>query len=233
MDIIGHRGACAYAPENTISSFDLAQKMGCSSIETDIRATKDGVLVLLHDHTVDRTTNGSGRIKELTIEEVKELDAGTWFSDDFKGEKIPTLREFLSHYGNQMEINLEIKEKSLEKKVLKAIKAQKITKENLIITSFSFNILMDYKRLDNNYTYGYLVKSISLENIKECVKHKIDYICPNASYISSEDVLTAHTYGLFVRAWGVKSELVMKKTVAAGVDGMTVDFPDKLIAYIS
>ena len=95
MLIIAHRGASGYAPENTLASMELAIKLGCDAIELDIHLTKDQQIVVCHDFTVDRTTNGRGEIENLTLEDIKKLDAGSWFSDEFKGEKIPTLEEVI------------------------------------------------------------------------------------------------------------------------------------------
>ena len=232
MFIIGHRGAAAYAPENTFISFDLAEKLGCDAIETDIRETKDGNLVLLHDETVDRTTNGKGKINELTLNEVKALDAGSWFSTEFSGKKIPTLKEFLTSYGNKIKITLEIKDSNIEEKVVSVIEEQEVKKENIIITSFSLDYLLNIKELSDEFTFGYLVEDLSSKYIQKCVKNDFEHICPPASKISEKEILNAQSNDLFVRAFGVNNEKLMKKVVDIGVDGMTIDFPDKLMKYL-
>ncbi len=95
MKVIGHRGAASLAPENTFAGFDLALELGVDAIETDVQKTKDGRLVIFHDSQVQRTTNGSGVLQELTWDELEKLDAGSWFHPRFKGEKIPLLTDFL------------------------------------------------------------------------------------------------------------------------------------------
>jgi glycerophosphoryl diester phosphodiesterase len=106
--VIGHRGASAYAPENTLSAFLLAVEQGADGIELDAKLSADGQVMVIHDETVDRTTNGSGRIRDLTLAELKSLDAGTFFSSQFAGERIPTLAEVLETVGRRLLINIEL-----------------------------------------------------------------------------------------------------------------------------
>ena len=97
--VLAHRGASGYAPENTFAAFDRAIEMGAPGAETDVRATADGVLVLLHDRTLDRTTDGHGPVAELELAGVQALDAGSWLDPRFAGERIPTADAFLARYG--------------------------------------------------------------------------------------------------------------------------------------
>ncbi|MEA2641502.1 MAG: glycerophosphoryl diester phosphodiesterase, partial [Chloroflexota bacterium] len=109
MLILAHRGASGYAPENTFAAFDVAVSMGADGVETDVQLTGDGALVLLHDDTVDRTTDGHGLLVELTLEQVSRLDAGHWYGELFGGERIPTLEAFLERYVGVLRLDLEIK----------------------------------------------------------------------------------------------------------------------------
>ncbi len=95
IKVVAHRGAMKFAPENTIAAFEKAHQMGADIVEMDIRQTKDGVLIIMHDKTVDRTTNGTGKVSDLTLKEIKQLDAGSWFGEDYKGTEVPTLEEAL------------------------------------------------------------------------------------------------------------------------------------------
>src|SRR6266545_5505015 len=106
--IFAHRGACAHAPENTMASFELALAHGADAIELDVKLSSDGYVVVHHDDTVDRTTDGTGRIKNLTLAELKKLDAGSFLSEKFKGEKIPTLEEVFEAVGKRTFINVEL-----------------------------------------------------------------------------------------------------------------------------
>ncbi len=106
---VGHRGAKGHAPENTLASFQLGMEMGVTAVETDVHLSKDGEVVLIHDHTVDRTTNGHGFVKDLTLAELKKLDAGSWFAARFAGERIPTLTELLIWAKDKVGVAIEIK----------------------------------------------------------------------------------------------------------------------------
>src|SRR5699024_1122413 len=107
------RGASGYAPENTIAAFDKAVEMKADYFELDVQRSKDGQLVLIHDTTVDRTTNGTGAVKDLTLKELKSLDAGSWFDEKYAGEKIPTLGETLDRHRGKIKILIELKSPSL------------------------------------------------------------------------------------------------------------------------
>lgn len=109
MYIIAHRGASGYAPENTIAAFDLAVKMNADMIELDVQLTKDRQIVVIHDDRVDRTTNGSGFVKDFTLEELQKLDAGSWYGPAFQGERIPTLEAVLKRYHKKIGLLIELK----------------------------------------------------------------------------------------------------------------------------
>lgn len=109
VDNVAHRGATGYAPENTIAAFDLAVEMKADYIEIDVQRSKDGELVLIHDTTVDRTTDGTGKVGDLTFEQLRSLDAGSWFGEQFEGEKIPTFDEILDRYHGKVGILVEMK----------------------------------------------------------------------------------------------------------------------------
>jgi len=106
--IIGHRGASAHAPENTIAAFQLALKFGADAVELDAKLSADGAIVVIHDQTVDRTTNGQGKISEFSLTEIKKLDAGSKFDLQFEGEAIPTLEEVFEVVGGKLLINVEL-----------------------------------------------------------------------------------------------------------------------------
>src|SRR5690606_28189003 len=107
--VFGHRGAKAYAPMNTIPAFELAAEQGADGIELDVHRSKDGHAVIVHDFTVDETTDGNGTVTEMTLAQLKELDAGSWFGEGFHGVQIPTLDEVFEAVGERLLINVEIK----------------------------------------------------------------------------------------------------------------------------
>src|SRR4051794_14616879 len=106
---VGHRGASGHAPEHTFAAYDLALQMGADYIEQDLQMTRDGVLVAMHDETLDRTTDGSGPVRAVTLDEVKRCDAGSWFAPRFAGARVPTLEELFRRYGEQARFYIETK----------------------------------------------------------------------------------------------------------------------------
>lgn len=109
IKVVAHRGANRWAPENTIAAFLKAAEMGADYAEMDVRQTKDGIFIIMHDADVKRTTNGSGKVSDMTLEEIKKLDAGSWFAEEFTGEKVPTLREVLQAIDGKILPDLDFK----------------------------------------------------------------------------------------------------------------------------
>lgn len=143
--IFAHRGASLYAPENTLAAFEIAIEQKADAIEFDVNISADGCLVVIHDDTVDRTTNGSGKVRELNQKDLQQLDAGSFFHRTFKGEHIPTLEDIFTHIRNRIFLNIELKDKdfiksSLQGKVLDLLHKYDLT-ESVLISSFNINVL--------------------------------------------------------------------------------------------
>ncbi len=231
--VIGHRGACAYAPENTKSSFDKAISLGVDGVETDIRRTKDGILVLFHDNTIDNKSNLTGAIQDYAYNELKKADFGNWFSRAFSGEHILRLDEFLTLYGGRVHLSLEIKATGIEEQLVDEIKRARLIKDDYMVTAFELTSLIQMRKLHQTVPLGYLAADCKKDTVHTCLDNGIDAICPRAADLTAYDVEYAHRNGLFVRAWGVADEELMKNAYNAGVDGMTIDFPDRLIEYMA
>jgi glycerophosphoryl diester phosphodiesterase len=208
--VIAHRGASSCAPENTLAAFDLAIRMGVRHIEFDVHSSRDGHLVVIHDDTLDRTTNGSGPVSNHTLGALRELDAGSWFGAAFAGERVPTFDDVLSRYGGRIHIHAEIKGHSAS---LSQQTADLVRQHDLAT--------------------GWLVPEVSDAVIAQARAMGLRQICPRAGTVTPELVNRLHAEGWVVRAWGVATEALMQQVVAAGADGMTVNFPDKLIAYLA
>ncbi len=149
--IFAHRGACSYAPENTLAAFRLALEQGSDGIELDAKLSKDGVVVVIHDQTVDRTTNGNGKVSELTFAELQTLDTGIQFAPRYVGEKVPSLEQVLSGLGDKLIINIELTSysspgDSLPEKVTDLVKKTG-TSRNIIFSSFHPAILGRIRKL--------------------------------------------------------------------------------------
>ena len=228
MQVIGHRGAAALAPENTRESFEYALSLGVDAIETDIRATSDGELILIHDKHLDRTTNGQGLVKETPWSVIRTLDAGLWFGEEYRGAKIPLLQEMLEHYGNKTHLVLEIKQSGIELEVLEMV-SQLSLLDAVTFTSFNFNALEKMKIQSPTAMVGWLTSDSSQENISKTVQAGFQQICLPALAMSQELVTTVKKLGLEARAWKVKDTTAMIYAIDAGVDGMTVDFPHLLL----
>ena len=143
IKIVGHRGVAALRPENTLVSFKYAIELGLDGIETDIHMSADGELVLIHDDTLERTSNGNGSVCDFTLKELKELDVGSWFSEEYAHQRIPTFREFLELVnGKELFLNVEIKDprEIVIEKTLALLREYHIQKENFVIASFHSDV---------------------------------------------------------------------------------------------
>lgn len=229
---LAHRGASHYAPENTMAAFRLGLALGASGLETDIQRSKDGVLFLLHDDTLDRTTNGRGHPHEYTWEELSRLDAGSWFSDEFKEEKLVSLEQFLSAFGpQQLHIALELKASGIEAEVLEMIIRLGVL-DKITLTSFRYEHLVEVRRLNRQVKIGYLIHQADEQALAQLLRIDGNQLCPRADRLTEEAVARAKAKGLHVRAWGIRDEEIMHRALRCGVDGMTVNFPDLLARAI-
>ena len=226
-----HRGASEYAPENTKSAFYLALIQGANGIATDVRRSKDGELILFHDTILDNVTDGKGNVNDLTLQELKCLKVFGNCATDFY-DRILTLREFLicfSHYDIQFAI--ELKDSNLEVDVLRLVEEFGI-QDRTTITSFEFAYLSKVKQICPDTRIGLLVKEPDDEHIQQLLSIQGEEICPYAKSITEESLQCWKNLGLSVSAWGVPVKRLLKKLCDMRVDGMTVDYPDRLHQYI-
>jgi glycerophosphoryl diester phosphodiesterase len=231
--VIAHRGASSYAPENTLAAFDLALHMGVHQIELDVHFSRDGHIVVIHDETVDRTTNGSGLVASKTLAELRALDADSWFGARFAGERIPTFGEVLARYRGRLHIHTEIKGRMerLAQRTADLVREYGMV-DQVTITSFQKTRLEEVRAYAPELPTGWLVTEASDEVVAQARALGLTQICPRANTVTPELVRRLHTEGFVVRAWGVADEALMRQVVEAGADGMTVNFPDKLLAYV-
>lgn len=231
---IAHRGASSYAPENTIAAFDLAIEMGARHIELDVHVTQDNHVVVIHDDTVDRTTSGAGPVTSYTLAALKALDAGSWLGRKFSGERIPTLSEIFRRYDGRVHIHTEIKGHSahLSELTVQLVREHGMTKQ-VTITSFQRARLEETRAHAPELPTGWLVPEATDVVVAQARAMGLTQLCPKAGTITPALVERLHAEGFVVRAWGVATEDLMRQVVKAGADGMTVNFPDKLIAYLN
>ncbi len=225
-----HRGASEYAPENTMSSFYMGLLQGANGIETDVQRTKDGVLVLFHDDTVDRVSDGKGRVCDYTLNELKQLkiygNSTTGFYD-----RIITLREFLEAFSSyDIKFAIELKGSGVEEDTLNMIEEFGVF-DKTTFTSFQYDYIRKIKELNPKARVGWLVFEASDENINMLRDINGEEMAPDANSITDEVMAKLRDLNLGVRAWGVTSVALMKKMCMLKVDGMTVNFPDRLFQF--
>ncbi len=230
--VIAHRGASGSAPENTLSAFKKAIDIGANMIELDVRKTKDEELVIIHNSTLNKTSNGRGKVSSYKLNELKKFDMGSWFSYEFKGEKIPTLQEVFMLCKDKIFLDIEIKSYNIEEKVIKLIDEAKM-KNKVIITSFKFNILKKIKEIDSKIKTGAIILSVyGIERLRQ--RLNIDAIVPQGSFFLTSSVLTkAHSEGLDVYAWTLNEEFWIRRALRLGVDGIITNYPERVIKILS
>lgn len=232
MIVYAHRGASEYAPENTLMSFYLGMLQGANGIETDVHFTKDGKLVLFHDDTVDRVTNGTGEVEKMTYAELSALDV-LHPADPAIVDKIPLFEDFLRLFSfRPITFAIELKSDGIEKEVISLLEKYKM-REKTIITSFEYDYIRAVKQADAGYRVGWLIKEHTPETLRLLADIGAEQICPRATFVTPDYVRDMRGQGLDVRAWGVKDADLMINCCKSNVDGMTVNFPDRLISYLN
>ena len=244
--VIAHRGASAYAPENTIAAFRKAVELKADALEVDVRQSKDAHLVILHDATVNRTTNGKGNVADLTLDELRQLDAGSWFNGEFEGEGIPTLEEVVALLDTTTVLIIEVKEGStiypnIERHVVDVIKNSGKEKQ-VILKSFDREVLDKLKELAPSiarlYVYAFHIPWLGLVidrgiTVGDVFDVDVQYLQPHWYLLTQSFTKSAQQKGLKVVAWGVDDEKDMKKAISYGVDGIETDYPDVLRKVIN
>ena len=216
---IGHRGARAYEPENTLTSFRRAIELGVDAIELDVRKTKDNELVVIHNADVNKTTNGNGPVSSFTLEEIKKFVVE-------KGEHIPTLEDVLDTVGKRVKILVELKEEGTEEKVIELIRRKKLM-DDVIIISFNEDVLRKVRELNDNVTLG-LIYVRHKNPIQSALVLKAEYLLPLYRFTHSVNVKKAHEAGLKVIVWTINTKEEALEYKKKGVDGITTDRPDIL-----
>jgi glycerophosphoryl diester phosphodiesterase len=216
---IGHRGARAYEPENTLSSFRKAIELGATAIELDVRKTKDGKLVVIHNADVNKTTNGEGAVNELTLEQIQKLVTD-------KNEHIPTLDDVLDAVGKKVKILVEIKEVGTEKQILDLIQKKGLL-DNVILVSFHEESLKTVRELNDKVETG-LIYVRHKNPIQTALDLKAEYLLSLYSFTHSANIQKAHEKGLKVIVWTINKKEEAQEYKQKGVDGIATDRPDIL-----
>ena len=227
-----HRGASEYYPENTLSSFYAGVDMGANGIENDIQRTKDGILVVFHDDTIDRVTDGTGKISDYTYEELLKFTVKNEKYD--RRDKIMTFEEFLKYFGwRDLTFAIELKQLGIAREVIDMIDRFGV-RNKCIITSFKYDELVAAREYDADIRLGWLYRGATdAERIEKLKAIGATQACVKAIDLTADELKLIHENGFECRAWGITDTEIMKKAVEMGVDaGMTVNFPDKLLEYM-
>ena len=237
--VIAHRGANKYAPQNTLAAFKKAYELGCDGFETDVHITQDGKVVICHNYTIDETSTGKGKVADMTLDELKGYDFGSYYSKKFEGTEIPTLDEFLSFVETTdiSVLNIEIKspkeaETAIVKETIKAVKEHNLF-DRLLISSFDPKLLIEAKMIDSKCKTGFLYspKSPTLlqmawRQLRFTKSIGCDAVHPHHVFVNKKFVEDAHNMGIKVNPWTVDGVFTIDRLLKIGCDGIITDLPD-------
>lgn len=233
MLLIAHRGASGHAPENTLAAFKKAVSQGATFIETDLQLTRDARLVAIHDDTVNRTTNGKGAVHDMTLADLRRLDAGSWFGSEFAGERIPTLDEILE-FAKKYDVvfYLEMKPGGFwggEHTLIGGLRASGEIARTIII-SFDAAILANVRKIEPTLMTGLLYDGQIEKPIDKALEVGARQLAIRGDLVSPALLSAARERDLQVVCWTVNHAAHMRLLMDAGVDGIMSDYPDLLVA---
>lgn len=235
-DITAHRGDSKHAPENTLAAIKLAVENEADIVEIDVRQTKDGELILMHDENLKRTTGVNKKVGELTLSEIKEIDIGSYFSEAYAGERIPTLDEVLTYAVEEdIFLNIEIKTASTDGDIVKAV-IDKIEEydfvDSCVVASSNYNIVKRIENINSDIETVLIMYMVlgSIDALDE-----VDIYSIRHNFVTAGLVKKAHKKNIKVYAWTVNSEKNIREMLLMGVDSIITDNPYKTkeIVYAS
>lgn len=242
--VVGHRGAMGHAPENTMTSFEQALSLGADMIELDVRITKDGVPVIVHDANLDRTSNKNVNVADLAAKDILDLDAGSWFDLRFAGERIPRLATVLKWAQNKktkmkakpaffVELKADGDERRREmlvKAVLDELKTYKALDRSVLI-SFDEPTLAICHKMSPGTSTGFLYSDFLHDALERAKRLKVNHILPRKDRVTGDLVTEAHENGMAVMAWTADRLDEFRKLVVWQVDAIATNYPDRLIEF--
>ena len=240
--VIAHRGVSGSYPENTLSAFQAAIDIRAEMVELDISTSKDGIPVTVHDRTVDRTTDFEGDVQSFSLEELKRMEVGAWFSEEFRGEEFPTLKNSLELMKDKIAVNIEIKTEAVSDeteggvvdKALQVVKDLDMT-SSVIFSSFDYRVMEQLNVLDPKMAKALLYEASQSAELlpSELVqKYKVDIFNCSYKQLSEEWIndLQKHKIPYFV--YTVNEPELMRELIEKGVSGIFTDFPKELIRIV-
>lgn len=240
--VIAHRGVSGLYPENTLRAFEEAIKVNAEMVELDVSISKDGIPVVVHDRTVDRTTDFEGDVQSFTLSELKDMEVGAWFAEEFRGEPFPTLREALELMKGKIAVNIEIKTEAVQDSWQNGIvdKTLQIVKEldmagQVIYSSFDYRVMEHLEIIDSSIVKALLYEasqSGELSPSELVQKYRVDAF--NCSYRQLSDawIQDLQDHQIPYMVYTVNDEDLMKELIQKGVSGIFTDYPSRLIQIV-
>jgi glycerophosphoryl diester phosphodiesterase len=229
--VVGHRGWLDKYPENTLASLRAAIELGCDAIEFDLHLSRDGRVVVLHDPTVNRTTNGQGSVRDKTLAELERLDAGSWFAPRFRGERIPTLEEVLSLAPSTVVLYAEVKD-CRPQMVERLVPLVRPLADQVVVHSFDAGFLEAFRTAAPSMRTGLLGRPEEVDLLAEARRLGCRGIHPCMETLSRERVAAWQKEGFSVLVWTVHDEADARRAMALGPDAIGANCPDVLLRLL-
>jgi len=233
VKVVAHRGASGHAPENTLFAMKKAIEMKSYMSELDVQETADGEIILLHDYSLKRTGGVDKNIWEMNYAELNGIDVGSWFSDEYKNEPIPTLKEVIDLVRGKMKLNIELKANKHEKKL--AERSLKIVEDNnfldqVIFTSFKFDEIRRIRELNKSakvgYIFGRMPEDVNVFN------EDVHLLSVHYKTVNMDFMKKAKASGKEVAVWTVNDKVDMERMIKLGVDEIITNYPDRLVELL-
>ena len=230
--VVSHAACAGHAPENTLAGLRLALHMGADAIEVDVHLSADGIPVLMHDDSVDRTTDGRGAVADLSLAELRELDAGARSPfEAYRGERVPTLVQALEVARGRALLVIEIKPPDIEEAVLEVVRGAEAL-DSAMVWSFHPGVVAEVRRREPRLPAALLTLSLSDAIAQQALELSAQAASVFYQNISEEGVRAAHRRALSVYAWTADQPAEMRRLAAAGVDGIVTNFPDRARSFL-
>lgn len=239
IKVVAHRGLSSKYPENTLIAYEAALQLNIDYLEIDIHKTADDKLVVIHDDSVDRTSNGTGKIKDYTMEQLQQLDYGLWKGESFRGQTILEFKDVLKlvkQYSKKLLIEIKKPEQypGIEQLLLKQLKEAQVQSSNIVIQSFDIESIKKIYETGVNYKLGVLISAKKYwyrrPNFKKIATFA-HFLNPNYKLVTTKFVATAHKYNLEVMPYTVNDKVISAKLIKSNIDGIITDAPDIFCDY--
>jgi len=237
--VIAHRGFSGAAPENTLAAFSKAIETGCDMIEMDVQLSRDGEVVVIHDDTLDRTTNGKGKVSQHTLQDLKTFDAGLWFSPQFTGERIPALKEVLKLTRGKIPLAIELKKGDLGQYTIFDLVDRTFAEVEkaaclgqVVFSSFDRTALERILERNSRIPVAYIYNKPWNSPLELAGKYPIPILSCRQTVLTKDNLMKAHQAGFKVNVWTVDTEPEMELLLDLGVDGIITNHPDRAIKVL-